>query len=197
MKRSIGLVVIAIVVASMLALPTGAQTDTPELTVSWANEDHSRALISLSAAPSGPTGYTIEMGVNESSEATIAGVQQVTTLGPLTDITVSDDGRTAEAKVADTNHMIENESGSVDLLAVDLEGASDSPVPPLAITSTELTTESGDAMAVTVRHETAVREAETLTEPPTQTTATGGPAPGALAGIAALLGGAVAIARRS
>lgn len=196
MHRSIGLLVIGLVVASAFTLPAAAQTDTPELTVAWANEDHSRALISLSAAPDGLTGYTIEIAVNDSSSATISGFEQVTKLGPLTDFTVAEDGRSATAKVADTSHTVQNGTGSVDLVFVDLEGVSDSPTPPITITATELTTDSGDAMDVTVRYETAALEAETLTKQPTQTTSTGGPAPGALAALIAL-GGSVAIANRS
>ncbi|MFW6436515.1 MAG: hypothetical protein ACOCYZ_02655 [Halococcoides sp.] len=171
--------------------PAAGQTDAT-LLFAWDSEQDDRAIVSLSETPEGLGGYTIELAVEESSAARIESIEQVTNLGPLENVTISDDGRQATVKVADTRDLIGPESRDVDLIAVEFADASADAPPPVRITDTEFTTTDGASMPVTVDRSTATRTAETLTS----ATEAEGPAPGPLAALATVALVAIALTRR-
>ncbi|MFW6437121.1 MAG: hypothetical protein ACOCYZ_05770 [Halococcoides sp.] len=197
MHRAAGFVLAGLVVAAVLAAgPGAAQSEDSTLTIAWASEDHSEAILTLSATPNGLQGYTLELAVNESSDARIASVDQVTELGPLEDITIADDNRSARAKVADTSDLIGADSTDIDLVSVTFEDAPETDAPPVRITGTELTDDDGEAMPVTVRYSGNTSDVETLTDRPGSSEESG-PAPGALAVLVGLVVTTLALARRN
>lgn len=169
MPRSIAIGVLALVVLSMIAGGSAtAQSDEPKLTIEWADTSSGTAIVTLSNAPNGVSGYVLSVGVTDSS-TTIESIEPVDPFGSVGKSEVSDDGTYATAKYADALDSVTAGATNVELARVTLSGADTSTAPPLGIAYLDIQNEDGPSVEPTHDLETLETETETQTPTPADT----------------------------